>query len=351
MDLDFIENLAYRKMKDSTSESEAYVWKEIHEALTTDKELDDDLIPIIARELLITGVDKKKLRRLFEILNYYAEAEEDVLTKKNIIFILNVLSQEFTNDICVLNLVGLFDTQINQTITLLDNNDASTWEETFVIDQIYNAYDLAFIYKEILKHYERQMKVIVDLIMSEDIIFSIETMDELEEDFQKIYLKYKYILNKFNLLDFSQNIEQEEIIEEDVGERKLYYSTNSKEDASKCYLVRDLKNIRETSLGDILELLENFKNGYDNDIKTLKKYGISKTFIELKYDQIRIVLTRIKNNAFSVMGTFIKKADNDNDAYKTLMERPIADIDDSYSAQVEDYYKEFILNNGRKGSR
>lgn len=351
MDLDFIKNLAYRKKEDTIDKSEVYVWEKIYESLTTDKELDDDLIPIIARELLIMGVNKKNLRRLFEILNYYAEREEDVLTKKNIIFILNILSQEFSNDICVLNLMGLFDAQINQTITLLDNNDASTWEETLVIDQIYDAYDLAFIYKEILKHYERQMKVIVDLIMQEEISFSVETMDELEEDFNKIYLKYKYILNKFNKLDFSHNNEQEEVIEEDVGERRLYYSTNSKEDASKCYFVRDLKNIRETALWDIFGIIENFEKGYSNNIKTLKRISGLKSYIELKYDDIRIVLTRIKDNAFSVMGVFIKKSDNDIEMYKNLMERPIADIDDSYSAEVEDYYKEFILNNGRKGSR
>lgn len=350
MDLDFIKNLAYRKTQEKASDAELFVWKEICESLTTDKELDDNLIPILARELYDIGVDRVKLRKLFEILSFYAESKEDVLTKKNIIFIFNVLSQEFSLDTCVINVGGAFVNQITQTINLLENNELENWEETFVIDQIYNPYELAFIYKEILKYYERQMKTIVDLIMGEDIAFSIETMDEMEEDFRKIYLKYKYILNKFNLLDFSQNLEQEEFLEEDK-QRKLYYSTNSKEDASKCYFIRDLKSIREDELDTIYELLENFKNGYNNDIKALKNFNSERNFIELKYDQIRIVLTRIEKNSYSVMGVFIKKADNEFKIYKSLMERPVADIDDSYSEAVDTYYKEYIFEHSREGGR
>ena len=107
--------------------------------------------------------------------------------------------------------------------------------------------------------------------------------------------------------------------------------------------------IRETSYSTILELLENFK--FHPELVHVKRLKNCNGCLEIKKDQIRIILKRIKDNCYSVLGVFIKKSMNDITSYKKISNRIEALINDDYSASVEEYYKEYILNNGRKGSR
>ena len=56
-------------------------------------------------------------------------------------------------------------------------------------------------------------------------------------------------------------------------------------------------------------------------------------------------------DAATILGVFIKKDDNDPLMYRKILARPIAEINDDYSIQVEDFYKKYIEENSRKGTR
>ena len=106
--------------------------------------------------------------------------------------------------------------------------------------------------------------------------------------------------------------------------------------------------MREEAYTTILDMIDTFKSGNNKDTKYL---STNSNFIELKNDQIRIVLKPLGNNNYSVQGAFIKKSDNDRMAYTNLFNRPTAIIDEDYSRQVEEYYTQYLQENGRKGSR
>jgi hypothetical protein len=51
----------------------------------------------------------------------------------------------------------------------------------------------------------------------------------------------------------------------------------------------------------------------------LKSHKALKGYIELRYDQVRIILKHIKDNIYNVYGVFAKKDDNDVNMYKTIV--------------------------------
>lgn len=78
----------------------------------------------------------------------------------------------------------------------------------------------------------------------------------------------------------------------------------------------------------VLELISNFVSGKNakGEVKHLKNNGKLVGFMELKYDQVRIVFKHIKNNIYNVVGVFAKKANNDMTMYQTMANRMIPDV-------------------------
>lgn len=78
----------------------------------------------------------------------------------------------------------------------------------------------------------------------------------------------------------------------------------------------------------VLELINNFISGKNTsgELKRLKSNKKLVGFMELKYDQVRIVFKHIKNNIYNVVGVFTKKANNDMTMYQTMANRMIPDV-------------------------
>ncbi len=78
----------------------------------------------------------------------------------------------------------------------------------------------------------------------------------------------------------------------------------------------------------VLELINNFISGKNasGELKRLKSNKKLVGFMELKYDQVRIVFKHIKNNIYNVVGVFAKKANNDMTMYQTMANRMIPDV-------------------------
>ena len=206
-----------------------------------------------------------------------------------------------------------------------------------------------------LKYYQNRIFDLINILKDKEFYFSISTLQSIKEEYKELYQKYMYIRTQLDSLTETKNVEIDYPCEEQGKEAQitigggvsLYYSTNSKE-PEKCYFVRDLMNIREEAYETILDLIEAFKRG--NNVNT-KYLSTNSNFIELKKDQIRIVLKPLGNNNYSVMGAFIKKSTNDIHLYQTMFNRPIADLDNIYKEKVEEYYEIFLEKNRRKGTR
>lgn len=242
--------------------------------------------------------------------------------------------------------------QIKQIINLLDSNSFTSVMASWEL-QYFSLEEQDYILKVVLKHYQDKIEDLINILKDEEFYFDIETLKTIKKEYQ-VYLE-RYLFVRNNLDNIKENKEENNIdntnylepLVEITQANNLYYATNEIE-PEKSYFVRDLLKIREESLESILELINDFKNG---DISKIKYLNNDMRLLELKDDQIRIILKRIDSNNYSVQGVFIKKKDSDPKTYSNINNRPLASIDDEYSREVENYYMDYIENNKRSGSR
>ena len=239
---------------------------------------------------------------------------------------------------------------IDHLIQLIDSNKFDIVNNNLELDYFTIA-EQVFILKKILKHYQDKILQLVEMLKTEDFYFDSETLKTIINEHTNYLNRYLFVRGKLDEIEKSFPLEKEPLIIDDnpkiievMDNNKVYYSTNSW-NPTKCYFVKDLMDIREESLATILSLIEEFKAGDRSKIKIISDA------LEIKYDQIRIILKNIKANNYSLMGVFIKKDNNDRLAYNNILNRPMAEINDLYSEQVEAFYQEYIANNKRNGSR
>lgn len=211
---------------------------------------------------------------------------------------------------------------------------------------IYNEEEIKYLYTELLRHCQNRLFDLIQVLKNKEYYYDIEVLQVIKTDYKVLMEKILYLREKLNILSLDKDELMEETIEEDVN--KLYYSSNSLE-PSKCYFLKDIESIREESLERIADLLTSFKKGNNLNIKAL--YGKNGNFIEIKDDQIRIILQPINNHLYSLMGVFIKKSDNLRETYRNIFNRPLAEINDEYSLLVEEIFKDYVKENARKGRR
>lgn len=207
--------------------------------------------------------------------------------------------------------------------------------------------DCKYIYTEILRRIQGKIYDLIAMLKTEEYYFDNEILRKIKEEYINLYHKYMVVRE---LLD---SIEPEYLGDEidyldDFNENptnKLYYVTNSDE-PEKCYFYRDLTAIREESINKIWQMLMAFKNGDKQNVK-----HINNGYIELKHDQIRIIIKLLGNNNYSVEGVFIKKSDNLIDVYHKMYERPVAIVNDEYAEAVEASCQDYVFANARVGTR
>lgn len=244
---------------------------------------------------------------------------------------------------------------IKDTINALESNPISSIDDILHVSNL-TTKEKEYVYKRILKYYQYEIYLLISALKDKDFYFNISILQTIKTEYKELYQKYMFIRNKLDELEKKedrQDFKTEETKEEtsiensNMEEIYLYYSSNNL-DADKCFFVKDLENMREESYSTVLDLIKEFKSG---NTKNLKYLSTNSNFMELKEDQVRIVLKPLGNKNYSVMGAFIKKSDNDRPTYENLFKRPVAKIDPEYSLQVENYYITFLEENKRKGSR
>ena len=149
---------------------------------------------------------------------------------------------------------------------------------------------------------------------------------------------YYKILDKYLILfgyysEFYKNLTLDEIEVEDVsedfiekGNKELIFS-HSEIDVTKAKVFKDMRNIPFEYYDRVLRLLTMYKNNTIpyKEIKRIRIKNLA-NYIELKDDQVRIVIKHVKDNIYVVLGLFAKKDDNDPTRYDIIVKRKTPDI-------------------------
>lgn len=322
----------------------------IYNAIKYRQTITPDMIAAIKEKLIeekVKDVDLIKIMELIKVRNgNILVNEKNAIFSEDLFLVINMLNSGFEQIDVPVNNNKLLEHDISNAINVINNNSLTIIDSVLDFSK-YNIQEQEYIYKRLLVYYQDKIYNLIEVLKNKEYYFDIELLKQIKDEYKELYYVYMFLRNRLDSL----TIVQDETVlinlstDEEDNVRTLYYSSNS-EDASKCYFIKDLKEIREEANFTILDLIRNFKLGDNRDIKI-----ITNGFIELKHDQIRIILKPIGKNNYSVMGVFIKKSDNDSKTYKKLFDRPIAIKDDEYSKLVEEYYIDYLESNKRKGTR
>lgn len=255
-----------------------------------------------------------------------------------------------------------FAKEINNLIPAIDKEQIIELLETY---RKYNLEDREYNYIiiKLLNEYLDEMLILYTFLLDKEIYSKRSQRIELIKDYYSLLERYIIIINYYNniteyTLDIPEEQEEPEIIKQE--ERKLIYS-RSIHDITQAKIISDMGTFPYENYENIENLIIQFKDGTlgNKKIKTIKKGNKSDGHIELKNDNIRIVLRRVQDNIYCVLGVFIKKANNDSNAYRTITNRMTPDVstDDKLYTQLElakhteEELKKIVKEKSRKNGR
>lgn len=250
---------------------------------------------------------------------------------------------------------------INQSIQLEPKKIVELLKE-------YQKYDLDkkeynYIISQILDYYIDELVTIYSLLLKSNDSIYIQARNKYINEYYTNLDKYNEINKYYN--DINENIEIDEKLtdielKELTNTKRLIYS-HLETNQSKSQLIRDMEDIPYEYYDIINDLLTRFKNGTigTNKIKTLRYNNKNSGYIELKDDQVRIVLKHVAKDIYNVLGAFAKKDNNNMTMYKKIMNRtiPIIDTEDKLKIQLniaqntEEELKILFQEKSRKNSR
>lgn len=331
----------------------------VYLALQYHQIISPNLMSFIKNRLLKEKIDDTDIIKTMEFIKIHNtnchKDRQSSLSSNDLYLIFNMLNSGYEK----INIEPINDKKlegyVKSTINIIESNPISSMDNILHFNNL-TLKEQEYIFKRVLKYYQEEIYALISLLQDKEVYFNISILQSIKEEYKILYQKYMFIREKLDNVLFNetdkQNVESiSEFISNgqnyDSTQIHLYYSTNSS-DPTKCYFIKDLEKMREESYATVLNMINSFKNGNNKNTKYL---STNSNFIELKNDQIRIVLKPIGNGNYSVQGAFIKKSDNDRITYTNIFNRPIAIIDNEYSNNVEQYYEEYLQKSGRKGSR
>lgn len=245
--------------------------------------------------------------------------------------------------------------------------DSITTEEINDLLESYEIYNLDiseynYIIVSVLDVYLDELITLYELLIDKEVYKHRAGRLEVIKNYYQTLEKYLTVRNYYNkITEFvPEETPNEDLIEETSKEKILIYS-RSNVNATKAKLISDMSDIPYEYYETVYDLISKFKNGTIG-IKELKALTSHKQFrghLELKYDQVRIIIKHVKDNIYNVLGAFAKKDDNDIPMYRTMTNRITPDVSTdkllSYQLELseitEKELNQLIKEKGRKGIR
>ena len=255
----------------------------------------------------------KEYNEIPNILDSGFEMFDLIEVNSNRLETINSYVNDLKSYICQLNI-----DEIIPVIESYQKYNLETNEYNYIVNEI-----LKMFLFEALDYY----KILLDISIYKDKESRHEAIQTYNEYLDK-YLLIRDYYNKITDIELNDEVESLEEPEEfdepidAINPRRLIFS-HPASNPTKSRLIDDLKDVPEEYFERVQSLLENF-------IVHKKKFKSLTTnkpgFMELKDDQVRIVMKHTANNIYCVMGVFAKKANNDRKMYRTMCNRTVTDI-------------------------
>ena len=247
---------------------------------------------------------------------------------------------------------------IIDSITIEEINDLLESYEIYNLDNSeYN-----YILVSVLDVYLEELITLYELLIDKEVYQHRMGRLEVIKNYYQTLEKYLTVRNYYNKISeyVPDETPNEELIKETSKEKRLIYS-RSNVNITKAKLISDMADIPYEYYETVYDLITKFKNGTIGikELKTLTSHKQFRGHLELKYDQVRIIIKHVKDNIYNVLGVFAKKDDNDIPMYRVMTNRMTSDVstDKLLSHQLElseiteKELEELVKEKSRKGTR
>ena len=244
---------------------------------------------------------------------------------------------------------------------------------TIEFDQIdellenYEVYDFDgseynYIIVSVLNLYMDELMGLYELLIDKEIYRNRSDRLDVIKSYQLTLEKYLIVKKYYDKISeyVPEDIVSDETVEETKKEKRLIYS-HSNVNVTKSKIISDMSDIPYEYYDSVGDLISRFKSGdlHPGEVKVLKNAKSLKGHIELRYDQVRILIKHVKDDIYCVRGVFTKKEDNDIPMYKIITNRMIPDVSTdkllNYELElaniVDKELNNLIEQKARKGTR
>ena len=249
-----------------------------------------------------------------------------------------------------------FIREITEYIQYLNGDDiiqaVSSYHDYNLDNNEYN-----YIIISLLNNYIDELYTYYELLVDKDIYMIRKNRNEIIKEYYRILDRYLILLSYYDKINKNiDNRHNDDDLEDNDNKKVLLYA-HSNVNVTKSRLFGDMKSMPYEYYMGVYELLTNYKNNTSSK-KEIKKIEVFNC-IELRDDQIRIILKHLRDDIYVIMGVFAKKDDNNRPMYKAMVSRQLPDIsnDDKLNNEIklaeiyDDELFKLINDKSRKGSR
>lgn len=333
----------------------------------------ENMMKILNSITLENNITEKDMLLYINALEYHNDREiskkdlpeEQEITKQKYNEIPNILSIGFQEH-DVVEVSFHKKTKLDAlAIEIMDKLKEDDSEEIIDIISLHKTKDIEdneynYIILKILDLYLEELEFLYKLLLEKDTYTQKESRDYVVKTYYQTLSKYLKINQYYdNLNEYFPDETIDTTIDYQNKKRLIY--THSVTNITKARIIADMHDLSDQYYHDTYDLITRFKNGTltANECKMLHNHKKLCGHIELRDDQIRIIIKHIRDDIYCVLGVFAKKSDNDTRKYGTIINRGTPDIttEEKINMQLElankteEELEKLVKEKGRKGSR
>lgn len=257
------------------------------------------------------------------------------------------------------------DKFVKEIINLIDHIEK---EQIIKLIENYQKYNLDnneynYIITNVLDTYLEELTTLYTLLLDKTVYRDKDSRTEIVKNYYDVLNKYLIIQNYYTSeLEYTpEDDDDTETKNIDYQQEKRLIYSHSNTNMNKARLISDMSDIPYEYYDRVYDLITRFKNGTIGikEFKALTSHRKFRGHLELRYDQVRIILKHISGNIYNILGVFAKKTNNDMTMYGRIINRMIPDVDTNKKLEIqlelatrtEKELENLVKEKGRKGTR
>lgn len=253
--------------------------------------------------------------------------------------------------------------EITNTVRYTKNDKISEYLESYEKYELDNN-EYNYVIINVLNNFIEELISYYQLLLDRETYSRVGNRKEIIKDYYtelSRYLVVRDYYNKYNEIIIDEDIALTDEEEKELqDEKRMIYST-SLANPTKAKIIGDMDDVPKEYYTTVLDLITRFKKGTTvrGEVKPLGNNKKLKKIMELRTDQVRIILKHVKDNIYNIMGVFTKKDDNNIMMYQTIANRIVTDISSDIKLRkaldiaeiTEKELENIVQTKGRKGTR